>query len=329
MKGCGRGIRPVPRAARRAPRGDPDVRPALRLGDRGGRGDRLVRAAARRRARRGCPRDHARRPGRGVQALRDGPRVPAAQDPALARDRAGDPLPGGRHRRARRGVRGGGHRGRGGEGRARGRQRVARHRQPEGRRRDEPPAARARADHRGRAGASWTTRLASACAPRSPPASWSTSTAPTAGNTRPRTWAAPRRSTMPPGDGVAGRQRRVLGLVELRAEFSVSRSELDDADRGAEDVDLDALDQAARQHRGRRERGRLPRLEGGRHRRRDRGLAERDDRPRRGLRALSASHREGGRRPARAPASTARTGSRSAPRRTLASSRPASTAATR
>ncbi len=49
-----------------------------------------------------------------------------------------------------------------------------------------------------------------------------------------------------PGDGVAGRQRRVLGLVELRARFSVSRSELDDADRGAEDVDLDALDQAAR-----------------------------------------------------------------------------------
>ncbi len=49
-----------------------------------------------------------------------------------------------------------------------------------------------------------------------------------------------------PGDGVAGRQRRVLRLVELRAEFSVSRSELGDADRGAEDVDLDALDKAAR-----------------------------------------------------------------------------------
>jgi uncharacterized linocin/CFP29 family protein len=49
-----------------------------------------------------------------------------------------------------------------------------------------------------------------------------------------------------PGDGVAGRQRRVLGLVELRAGFSVSRSELEDADRGAEDIDLAALDQAAR-----------------------------------------------------------------------------------
>ena len=50
----------------------------------------------------------------------------------------------------------------------------------------------------------------------------------------------------PPGDGIAGRQRRVLGLVELRAQFSVSRSELDDAERGAEDIDLDGLDQAAR-----------------------------------------------------------------------------------
>jgi uncharacterized linocin/CFP29 family protein len=49
-----------------------------------------------------------------------------------------------------------------------------------------------------------------------------------------------------PEDGVAGRQRRVLGLVELRARFAVSRSELDDADRGADDINLDDLDQAAR-----------------------------------------------------------------------------------
>jgi uncharacterized linocin/CFP29 family protein len=48
-----------------------------------------------------------------------------------------------------------------------------------------------------------------------------------------------------PEDGVAGLQRRVLPLVELRARFSVARSELDDAERGAADVDLDALDQAA------------------------------------------------------------------------------------
>jgi uncharacterized linocin/CFP29 family protein len=52
------------------------------------------------------------------------------------------------------------------------------------------------------------------------------------------------------GDGVDGRQRRVLGLVELRAPFTVSRSELDDAERGAEDIDLAGLDEAARKIAG-------------------------------------------------------------------------------
>jgi len=53
-------------------------------------------------------------------------------------------------------------------------------------------------------------------------------------------------SVKDPGEkGVTARQRRVLGLVELRAGFSVARSELDDADRGAQDVDLGALDEAA------------------------------------------------------------------------------------
>jgi uncharacterized linocin/CFP29 family protein len=49
-----------------------------------------------------------------------------------------------------------------------------------------------------------------------------------------------------PQEDVAARRRLVLGLVELRARFPVARSELEDADRGAKDVDLDALDQAAR-----------------------------------------------------------------------------------
>jgi uncharacterized linocin/CFP29 family protein len=49
----------------------------------------------------------------------------------------------------------------------------------------------------------------------------------------------------PPSKGVNGAQRQVLALVELRAPFSVDRSELADADRGAEDADLEALDQAA------------------------------------------------------------------------------------
>jgi uncharacterized linocin/CFP29 family protein len=46
-------------------------------------------------------------------------------------------------------------------------------------------------------------------------------------------------------EGVSGRQRVVLPLVELRADFAVSRDELRDADRGAEDADLATLDKAA------------------------------------------------------------------------------------
>lgn len=53
-----------------------------------------------------------------------------------------------------------------------------------------------------------------------------------------------------PGEGMAARRRLVLGLVELRARFSIARSELEDTDRGAEDVDLDALDQAAQRIAG-------------------------------------------------------------------------------
>ncbi|HEY4778173.1 MAG TPA: family 1 encapsulin nanocompartment shell protein [Solirubrobacterales bacterium] len=49
----------------------------------------------------------------------------------------------------------------------------------------------------------------------------------------------------PAADGVAAAQRRVLPLVELRAEFSVSRAELADNDRGALDADLERLDEAA------------------------------------------------------------------------------------
>lgn len=48
-----------------------------------------------------------------------------------------------------------------------------------------------------------------------------------------------------PSEGVSGSLRQVLPLVEMRADFEISRQELRDADRGAEDADLDALDQAA------------------------------------------------------------------------------------
>jgi uncharacterized linocin/CFP29 family protein len=49
-----------------------------------------------------------------------------------------------------------------------------------------------------------------------------------------------------PCDGVVGLRRRVLAVAEVRAPFTVSRDELRAGDRGAADVDFDALDHAAR-----------------------------------------------------------------------------------
>jgi uncharacterized linocin/CFP29 family protein len=48
-----------------------------------------------------------------------------------------------------------------------------------------------------------------------------------------------------PAAGITAATRRVLPLVEMRAGFAVSRAELADGDRGAEDVDFDDLDRAA------------------------------------------------------------------------------------
>jgi uncharacterized linocin/CFP29 family protein len=48
-----------------------------------------------------------------------------------------------------------------------------------------------------------------------------------------------------PREGVTGVQRRVLPLIEMRADFELSLDELRAGDRGAEDVDLEALDEAA------------------------------------------------------------------------------------
>jgi uncharacterized linocin/CFP29 family protein len=48
-----------------------------------------------------------------------------------------------------------------------------------------------------------------------------------------------------PHEGVAAARRRVLPLVELRSDFSLTRDELRDAERGAEDIDLGPLDEAA------------------------------------------------------------------------------------
>jgi uncharacterized linocin/CFP29 family protein len=48
-----------------------------------------------------------------------------------------------------------------------------------------------------------------------------------------------------PADQVTARRRRVLPLTELRADFTVSRRQLLDHDRGAVDTNLDRLDDAA------------------------------------------------------------------------------------
>ncbi len=50
-----------------------------------------------------------------------------------------------------------------------------------------------------------------------------------------------------PSEGVAAAQRIVLPHLELRAEFKVSRVQLDDVERGARDPDLPELDEAVRQ----------------------------------------------------------------------------------
>ena len=47
-------------------------------------------------------------------------------------------------------------------------------------------------------------------------------------------------------EGVTAARRVVLALVELRVDFAMSRSELADLERGAEDIDLEPLETAAR-----------------------------------------------------------------------------------
>src|SRR5262245_16495679 len=49
-----------------------------------------------------------------------------------------------------------------------------------------------------------------------------------------------------PASGIEARQRQVLPLVELRVPFTLARSEIDDAARGATDLDWGGLEEAAR-----------------------------------------------------------------------------------
>jgi uncharacterized linocin/CFP29 family protein len=50
----------------------------------------------------------------------------------------------------------------------------------------------------------------------------------------------------PPSAELRAFKRVVLPLVEVRADFTLSRAELDDVERGARDIDLSAVDAAAR-----------------------------------------------------------------------------------
>ena len=97
------------------------------------------------------------------------------------------------------------------------------------------------------AGSCSTTRRASAWRRRWPRASSSTSPARTAGSTRRPTSAAPRAIDVARARPSPAPQRRVLALIELRADFELSRAELRDVDRGADDPDLGPLDRAAHQ----------------------------------------------------------------------------------
>jgi uncharacterized linocin/CFP29 family protein len=47
-------------------------------------------------------------------------------------------------------------------------------------------------------------------------------------------------------EGVQAARRRVLPVVELRVDFSIRRAELNDLERGAADIDLEPLEEAAR-----------------------------------------------------------------------------------
>jgi uncharacterized linocin/CFP29 family protein len=49
-----------------------------------------------------------------------------------------------------------------------------------------------------------------------------------------------------PSPNVTGSQRQVMALVELRSDFVLKRSEIDDAERGATDLDLPGLEEAGR-----------------------------------------------------------------------------------
>ncbi len=79
-------------------------------------------------------------------------------------------------------------------------------------------------------------------------------------------------STDQPFSDVRSSRRRVMPLIELRATFSLSRAELDSAERGASDIDLDPVIGASRAIAFGRGRDDLPRRRGRRGRGHRRGV---------------------------------------------------------
>src|SRR6201999_3677164 len=158
----------------------------------------------------------------------DGPGVPAAENAALARDREGRALPGGRHRRARRGRRGGlGGRRRGRRGRPDGGRRgLTWNRQHEG----TGTMNHLLRGHAPLTDSNWKLldeeareRLAGPLAARRlvdflGPQGWKHSST-NLGRVEP---------VDADKEGVSALQRRVLPLVEVRVDFTVSRAEMRD-----------------------------------------------------------------------------------------------------
>jgi uncharacterized linocin/CFP29 family protein len=90
-------------------------------------------------------------------------------------------------------------------------------------------------------------RPASDSHPPSPPGSSSTSLGRVAGSTRQRISGAPRRSRASRAKASPRSSGESSAWSSCGARFSLARSELQDAERGAKDIDLDALAQAAQQ----------------------------------------------------------------------------------
>ena len=161
---------------------------------------------------------------------------------------------------------------------------------------DGSPQAQARAAHRRGVGAG---RRRGAARPQAPPrrgARWSTSPGRTGGSSARSTPAASSPSARDRSPACRTRVRAVQPLVEVRAPFTMKIAELDDAARGADDLDLDPVIAVAERVARAEDTRHLPRLQGRadhRHRRGEPPQAHRRERHPR----VAAGRRRGARSP--------------------------------